>query len=425
MNYLGNTITSSVEIGLLLYIMFKISNIKMTAKRVTSVLAVFGVSTFVIVFFIEQISIQHTVTMITAYLFTKYVYKATWKEHTILYAVATIVLVVVELIFVATIYFVIGRVMETFIEYIVCEILTAGLLVVLFKYVPMHVIYQFAEAKNKWFLTIILNLYAIFTLTTFLWYLNMEGFLESIIGIMVFVLMAIVLNIIIINNGLVNQSNKEKLQIYETYIPIIDDIIDEIRAKQHDYHNHIQTLNALYETNYSGEENPVAEYQKRMVTEDVWNVLIKLESKVIMAFLYSKYRQNAQKGIDIHFDIKSYETSSVYNDYELVEMYGIMIDNAVEGALAFNDGDTEQKRKVCVQLYKKQDIYYFETCNSSEYKSTEDIKNMFVHKYTTKKNESHGVGLTKLNSFAGMHQGMVLAEYNVCKQQMCIILKHI
>ncbi len=53
------------------------------------------------------------------------------------------------------------------------------------------------------------------------------------------------INLVIIKNGLVNEFTAKELLIYRTYNPIVEELIDEIRSRQHDFDNHLQALNTI------------------------------------------------------------------------------------------------------------------------------------------------------------------------------------
>ena len=65
------------------------------------------------------------------------------------------------------------------------------------------------------------------------------------------------------------------------------------------------------------------------------NDIIKMENKILAAFLYSKYWDAKDKNVEIKFDIKHTVSNNVYKECVLVEIFGVLIDNAVEATLEY------------------------------------------------------------------------------------------
>ena len=165
--------------------------------------------------------------------------------------------------------------------------------IIIYKFVPIKYAYIFIEQKNKWFQTIIVNLYLIYYLLSIFWFLDINDILQSILGMFIIILITLVINSFILKNGFINQSNKEKLKIYDTYLPVIDTLIEELKSKQHDYHNQLQAITCTLEEIEDIKDNACKSYINQLIQQDIWSTLIKLNNKIIMAFLYSKYK-NAQ-----------------------------------------------------------------------------------------------------------------------------------
>ncbi len=77
-----------------------------------------------------------------------------------------------------------------------------------------------------------------------------------------------------------------------------------MRTKQHDYHNHIQTLYALKSMEHL--PNGVEDYLHTIKADDIWMKLIRLDNKVLMAFLYSKFLHAQKDKINVDFKIQNY-----------------------------------------------------------------------------------------------------------------------
>lgn len=288
---------------------------------------------------------------------------------------------------------------------VIAQIISVIIALLMWRFIPVRNAYIFIEQKNKWFQTVIINLLVLYYILSIMWYIDVEGILQSMLSVFILLLVTVVLNTFILKNGLVSQSNKEKLQIYETYLPIINDIIDEIRVKQHDYHNHLQAISSM-KSEVLGNNTDVKVYIEQVLQNDIWSELIKINNKVIMAFLYSKYKNAKEEEIIIKYSIKNYLIESNYTDYELVEMYGILIDNAIEATRK------TQRNQIEVAIDILDGMNIFEICNPSAKMTSASIKNMFKYHYTTKEKEGHGIGLKKLNELLEKKKGTIRIYYD-------------
>lgn len=287
---------------------------------------------------------------------------------------------------------------------LISQVTAAVTTLVLIQFVPIKSVYYYIVEKNKWFSIIIINLYAIYYMLLMLWYTNLNSFYESIVGILILVCAILIVNAIILKNGLQNQITYEKVQIYETYMKVIEDIIEDVRVKQHDYHNQIQAIEAIVLK--QGANKDFQDYRKLLIEEDIWAQLLRMDNKILTGFFYSKYHSALIEGIKICYQIDNYLFRTQYTDYELVEIFGILIDNAIEATS--KKGETNFK----VVIGFENGMNVIQTINKSDQVSSLDIKRMFEYQYTTKKTDGHGVGLYKIKKILKKRNGTISVLYD-------------
>lgn len=146
------------------------------------------------------------------------------------------------------------------------------------------------------------------------------------------------INLVIVKDGLRNEYEGKMLNVYEKYLPIIDDLMKELRSKQHEFDNHIQAINMISVTN-TDYESIVASMKKYIKDLDVnseFEKLIKLDNKILAGFLYNKSIKAKEYGIDFQIDIKDYGFNINLKDYELIEVIGNLINNTFESGAKNN-----------------------------------------------------------------------------------------
>lgn len=332
--------------------------------------------------------------------------------YIVLFLVVLLTVFIIQFLGVVILNRVIGEVKYTFIDGLMAQSISLIILVILRKVVPFATIYTFIEDKNKLFRIIIFMLFIIYYGVSIIWFIDISYINESIIWIIMMILFAILINLVILKEGLLNRSYIEKIRIYDTYLPIIDHMVDEFRSCQHDYHNHIQTILAMKKNDLAANDE-LESYVHELYNENIWNDLFIIENKVVLAFFYSKYLEAMGEGINLTFDANQNALSSVYENHELVEMYGILIDNALE-AVKTKDSD----RSVAIKLYKENTMNIFEVRNSYDYISVSQINTFFKKGYTTKDKKPRGIGLYKLKNMIEKKKGTISFYYDTLKGQV-------
>lgn len=196
-------------------------------------------------------------------------------------------------------------------------------------------------------------------------------------------------------------------------------MIDEYRIKQHDYHNHIQTLLILAKKLPNNLQEIINDYISTDINNNVLNELIKLNNKIIVAFFYSKYNYAEKIGIKIKFNIKNFYLDTVYPDYELVEMYGILMDNAIEATEKLKDN---KYIEIYLDWIDKKN--HFRVVNTALNLTFEDITKFSKKGFTTKKGENHGVGIYKLIHLVEKRKGTVTYDYDTSFSKIIAEIVH-
>ena len=134
--------------------------------------------------------------------------------------------------------------------------------------------------------------------------------------------------------------------------------------------------------------------------------LLKLNLKVLAAFLFSKVQQANKKEIHIGIVVENSLLHTTVPEHELLEIAGILIDNAVE---AVTQGDS-----ITVTLNSHENKIEISTLNKGP-KITPKLRAQFFQKgYTTKSaNETklqRGLGLYRLKQLVDSYDGSILLD---------------
>jgi len=247
------------------------------------------------------------------------------------------------------------------------------------------------------------------------WHSNIDGFINNIIMISVFAISIIVINFVVLHNGLKNKVQEEELRIYQRYSPIIEELIDELRSKQHEFDNHLQALNmAIALENTQKYNYDIVEYTKGMNRNDNLADLIKLHNKLIAALLYSKKKQALESNTEFEIHLKTYAINSPIKEFELVEILGILIDNALETNVENN--------KVVLEILQLEDINQIKVMNKYPYLPKERMEEFFKPGKTTK-DKARGYGLHRLRAICKKYEAQIIVDNVMIDQDNYVVFK--
>lgn len=180
-----------------------------------------------------------------------------------------------------------------------------------------------------------------------------------------------------------------ELKVHKFYANSFDSLLDNIRAKQHEFDNYINTIYSqhyiynTYEKLVEAQQN----YCQVVISENRFNKLLTAGNRVIIGFLYGKFIEIEKLGVDISYHISIQEMKIGIPVYKIIEIIGNLISNAVE---ALNQ--SEKYNKLYVLMVEENEIFNIEIRNENDYIKYSEIELFFTKGYS-KKGENRGLGL--------------------------------
>lgn len=371
---------------------------------------------------IDNRILSNILCTITLYIILSvYLYIAGSKKHIsniLVYFAITILIIIVQLIVVLSMNIFLGSIEYSFTNGLIAQFIGLVIVLIVTRFVPLSHIDILIEDKNTSFRIIISLIFILYYSLTILWLL-VNNYTEMIFfGVMVVLIFAMTIMTIILREGYLSSVYQEKLSLQETYFPIIDDMIQEIRNRQHDYHNQVQTILAM-KRDTSQSDEAINDYAINIIDHSNSTILTRLENRIIAAFLYSKINEAYQKGIDVTVDIIRFSNNSTYETYQLIEMYGILLDNAIEAIK-----DKPDFNEIEVKLDYKDKMNVFEVRNDYEYISISEINNFFKNGYTMKQGKKRGIGLYKIKKMVKKNDGFISFFYDTEMNKVVASIHH-
>ena len=210
---------------------------------------------------------------------------------------------------------------------------------------------------------------------------------------------------------------QQEIDSYQKNMPIYDSLIQEIRANQHEYANHLQSLanlSVMYK-DYDSLSRALQSYSQELSNPMANYPLLQINMPLLAASLYSMASHAQEKGIALQFDIVNAVLESHAPEHELTDYITILTQNAIEACKA---GDT-----IYALLDSKEGSVRYEIRNPVPAMiSPEEIGNFFKRGYSTKQTQASSDATSKRADSAAYGQaddkrglGLYYLQTNVTK----------
>lgn len=215
------------------------------------------------------------------------------------------------------------------------------------------------------------------------------------VGIFIFVVPALVLVILLIikwyKSQMAAENMEKELHVVNETRKTYDDLLTKVRLRQHDFKNMLAAVYSSHYTCKTYEElvKTQAKYCEKLLDENKHNALLLIGEPVLSAFLYKKFQEAETDDITVTYNIAAKIENSKVETYYLIEMLGILLDNAMEALKNFDD------KRICFQVDATAGEYEFVIRNRYEFVRFSDIQEWFSLG-NSKKGEERGLGLYHL-----------------------------
>ena len=261
--------------------------------------------------------------------------------------------------------------------------------IVLYKKVDLHTI-SLTFQRNSKLIGLILLLESTLVFLLIFQYKNAYGKVPIkytvISGIMVLI-------IILCIHGLLYrikyQEKQAELEAYKTYSAAFSDLITQIRARQHEFDNHISALCNLHYIckDYDELVQEQSKYAKDVISNNRFHKLLVSGNPVIAGFLYGKLSSIQEQGIEVTYTFHISEFTSKILVYLVVELVGNLLKNAVEAV------KTQQvEKQIHLSCTENENEFCLGVRNRSEKIPLDEIGRFFEKGYSSK-GSGRGLGL--------------------------------
>ena len=292
--------------------------------------------------------------------------------------------------------------------------------ILLYKFGHMDKLYDALIVKNQVSRNIILAVFALMVSMVLYQRISPKDFMNIFMTFLFIVILILILYSGMYKNYMSLRESRKQLQSYEQYLPIIEDLIDQVRMRQHDYNNELQAISML-PISYTDYDSLAAALSNELDTSCNDHViknsyLLRINMKLIAGFLFSKMNLAQEHNINLDIDVKNSTLTSKAAEFELLDVMSILVDNAFDA--------TEDGGMIKVIIDSDGKTTTVETFNAGSQLTAEMRKNFFAKGYSTKPLKdgaySRGIGLYKLKQLTSKYHGEILLDNQTVDGQNCI-----
>lgn len=185
------------------------------------------------------------------------------------------------------------------------------------------------------------------------------------------------------------REKQAELEAYKTYSAAFSDLITQIRARQHEFDNHISVLCNLHYIckDYDELVQEQSKYAKDVISNNRFHKLLVSGNPVIAGFLYGKLSSIQEQGIEVTYTFHISEFTSKIPVYLVVELVGNLLKNAVEAV------KTQQvEKQIHLSCTENENEFCLGVRNRSEKIPLDEIGRFFEKGYSSK-GSGRGLGL--------------------------------
>ncbi|MGX8797139.1 sensor histidine kinase [Fusibacter sp. JL298sf-3] len=266
-------------------------------------------------------------------------------------------------------------------------------------------IYHIEKYENKYINYLALNLVLFGFLYKIIHEYDKSILAENFLYLGFLLVLMLVLNYFIYKEVAHISERNKLLEVQEQIREPMGQLMDEVRSKQHEYKNHLNTILGILETSSTeAAVGSVKSYMSSIETHEAFDAaIIAADRDILKAILHVKRNEAYSKAIDFSVVIKNDLSQLDMLDYELSIVLNNLLNNAFEAVLqegnptvVFESGYDERANK-----------HYVLTKNACSKVPFGEVIKFTDKRYSTKDGGKRGYGLYNVKRIAAKRGGGV------------------
>ncbi len=356
---------------------------------------------------IEQLNLDFIFIYIVTIIELKLIYKNSLKDIIVRYLLAILIIVLLQLV------------LATFIGMFTDDYLTQGFISELMVFIiiiislKIKILKEYIVLKYSEFEKANSNIliYFIFTFSIyimvfkFIWNYNnslIRNNLPITVGIIIILVSSQFFTYLYIFEVI---KEKEKLKTSNEYNSVINEIMQEIKQRQHDFVNYKNTIKGI--VNVADEGDIKKSINKYINDEDVYddriNSLIYIENVVIRSVIYRNMCKFKKYNINFQYEIENNVLDNILSYNEISNVVNNLLNNAFEEVIK----EDCIKKNIEIKILIKDKVSHLILKNQVVDVNNINLNNMFTRGYSTKDMGTRGYGLYNIQEIINSHKGNI------------------
>lgn len=273
------------------------------------------------------------------------------------------------------------------------------------NFIPKKAIYHISKLNFNILYYFIINLGVYILISKLIWEYDNSLILDNLAIFIIILSIMFLLNLSLYCYITKITEEKKILEIQKQYNPILMDIIEEVRRRQHEFKNYLNTINGIIEVSNEKElRYELKNYMKSLnfSTKSLEDIVY-IDNIIIKSVVYNKLCESERLNIKFLYDVSNDLLEDKLNDYEISDILNNLLNNAFEAVQVRNKND----RVVILNIFTEGDKNVLEVKNSGITINKKNIENIFKLGFSTKEGKNRGYGLYNIKKIVERNGGNV------------------
>ncbi len=357
------------------------------------------------VFFMYKIDIGFLINYIVLYIMIILLFKIPIKETIVQLLITIIIVATLELMFAYIIFLLKGSRGISFSSLFIVDLAVVIMSIFINMFVELDKVQQYVLLYKNHMIIAAINVAGVILLLMYIWRIKEDFMQEHMLRILMVIIVLEALNTGFLYQSIRIKQQQKAINIHERYVSFLKSMVHEIRQKQHDFKNHLNVLYMIAQTEDDGQaKEKIKEYIEGLVDSiKPADRLLGIRDQILGAIIYSKKALAEKKNICFEFELEGEIPEYPIERYELVELLGNLLDNAIEAA----EGGSDNNPKVVLTLGTEGGHRIIEVKNTGKTIQQSDIDKVFKRGFSTKNGKYRGYGLYNIKKIVDDHNGTI------------------
>lgn len=198
---------------------------------------------------------------------------------------------------------------------------------------------------------------------------------------------------------------KEALKVTNEYNNVIDEIVQEIKQRQHDFVNYKNSIKGMVEV--LDEKDLRRAIRNYMKDEDMYdtkiNELIYIDNVVIRSIVYRNMCKAKKHNITFKYEIGNNVLDHILSYNELSNVLNNLLNNAFDEVIK----EECHKKYIEIMIFNENKESHLVVKNQVVNTSDINLDEIFMRGYSTKNIDTRGYGLYNVQQIVNLHKGYI------------------